>query len=152
MAYATDTDVPVEKSRAEIERLLQRAGAEEFGSMLNTKSAIIAFRLRGKMVRFTLPLPNRNAEAFTHTPGRKKLRSEAEAHKAWEQGCRSRWRALCLCIKAKLEACETGITTFESEFLAHFVIPGGKTYGEVAIPALEEATKHGKMPQLMLGS
>lgn len=60
-------------------------------------------------------------------------------------------RSLCLCVKAKLEAVESGISSFESEFLAHFVVPGGKTFGEIAIPQLEEARISGKLPQLLLG-
>lgn len=55
-----------------------------------------------------------------------------------------------LCLKAKLEAVESGITSFEAEFLAHFVIPGGGTFGEYAIPQLEEASKSGSMPTLAL--
>ena len=36
----------------------------------------------------------------------------------WEQGCRSRWRAILLILLAKFEAIEAGISTFEREFLA----------------------------------
>ena len=42
-------------------------------------------------------------------------------------GCRQRWRALNLAIKAKLEAVESGIVTFDQEFLAHIVGPSGQT-------------------------
>jgi hypothetical protein len=55
---------------------------------------------------------------------------------AWEQACRSRWRALLLCIKAKLEACAVGITTFDSEFLAHIVTGDGRTVAERIVPQL----------------
>jgi hypothetical protein len=34
-----------------------------------------------------------------------------------------RWRALLLMIKAKVEAVESGVVTFEDEWLAHFVLP-----------------------------
>jgi hypothetical protein len=53
-------------------------------------------------------------------------------------------------VKAKLEAVESGITTFEAEFLAHFGVPGGGTFGEWAIPQLEKASRTGKMPTLAL--
>lgn len=75
---------------------------------------------------------------------------QEEAYREWEQACRSRWRSLCLCIKAKLEAVEAGITSFEKEFLAHIVLPSGQTMGEYAIPHLEEMVTNGRMPQLML--
>lgn len=71
-----------------------------------------------------------------------------DAYRAWEQACRSRYRALNLCIKAKLEAVEQGITTFEAEFLAHFVMPNNQTLGEAIIPQLEDACVRGKLPAL----
>jgi hypothetical protein len=157
MSYAEDTSVSVEKSRAQIEAMIVRAGASKFASMISEGESIIGFALHGKHVKFVLPLPDRNSRRFTHRkPGGHHItkeypRSPDDAYKAWEQACRSRWRALGLCIKAKLEAVEAGITTFEAEFLAHFVTPGGSTIGERVIPQLEEMAKSGKLPPLLLG-
>ena len=156
MRYAQHTDVPVEKSRAEIEALLIRYGAEKFMVGSDQKKAVLAFQIRGKMVQFTLPLPSRTDKQFTHfTRGhvnpREYPRDEALAFKSWEQACRSSWRALRLCIQAKLEAVACGITTFESEFLAHFVMPDGHTIGEHLIPKIDDVAKSGKLPQLLLG-
>lgn len=156
MAYAEDTSVSVERSRAEIEKIIVRAGAEKFASMISENEAVIGFALRGKYVKFVLPLPRRDDKRFTHRkPGGVNVkvsipRNSDEAYKAWEQGCRAKWRALGLCIKAKLEAVEAGITSFEAEFLAHFVTPGGQTMGERIIPQLDEMAKSGKMPILRL--
>jgi hypothetical protein len=97
-----------------------------------------------------LPLPDPKDQRFWVTPARRNKRTPEEAYKEWEQACRTKWRSLCLCVKAKLEAVESGITTFEAEFLAHFVMPGGQTFGEYAIPQLEDAARNGKMPQLAL--
>lgn len=153
MSYAQDTEVPVEKSRAEIERILTRYGADKFMVGSDQSQAVLAFQIRGKMIQFQLPLPDRKDKRFWFTPSRQNQRSEPEAYRAWEQACRSRWRALRLCIQAKLEAVECGITSFESEFLAHFVMPDGQTLGQHVIPRIEEITKLGKMPQmLMLGN
>ncbi len=149
MAYATDTTVSVEKSRRELESILSRYGATKFGYMSDESRAIIAFQAHGKYVKFVLPLPL--IEDFAKD-GRGAKRGMAVRVKAREKACRSRWRALCLCVKAKLEAVECGIASFETEFLAHFVMPGGKTFGEIAIPQIEEATRSGKMPQLQLMS
>lgn len=150
MIYAQDTSVSVEKSRAEVERTLQRYGATKFMYGCDTAKAVICFEAKGKMVKFELPLPDRNDPKFRVTPHRRHRRTDEETYLAWEQACRTRWRALALCVKAKLEAVASGITSFESEFLAHFVMPNGQTLGEVAIPQLEEATKAGRMPQLLL--
>jgi hypothetical protein len=145
--YATNTSVPVEKSKAEIERLLQRYGASKFASGWDEHSASIAFEIHGLRVRFNLPLPDRQDPKFRrHSRG---VRTPESAHKAWEQACRQRWRALALAIKAKLEAVECGITTFEQEFLAHIVLPNGTTVGNWMVPQLEEAYSNGSMPPLL---
>lgn len=155
--YAQDTSVPVEKSRAEIEAVLARYGAARFAYMVGDCEAVIGFMANGKFVKFTLPLPNQNADEFRiqkFTRMGRLLRTAPRdpdsARKAWEQACRSRWRSLALCIKAKLEAVAAGITSFEAEFLAHFVVPGGGTIGDRVIPQLAEMQKSGRMPQLML--
>jgi hypothetical protein len=77
--------------------------------------AVIEFSHEDRRIRFVLPLPDRNARQFAHTPTRGTRRTDAEAYKAWEQACRQRWRALALAIKAKLEAVEAGITDFQSK-------------------------------------
>ena len=51
-------------------------------------------------------------------------------------------------VQAKLEAVESNITTLEQEFLAHIVLPGGKTFGDEVIPQLEKIYKTGKVPAL----
>lgn len=147
MSYAKDTSVSVEKSRAEIEYLATKAGATHFGAMISPEMSVVTFCLNRRVVKFALPLPSKNDKAFTHTPSKQQRRSGEEAFKAWEQGCRQRWRALTLCIKAKLEAVEAGITTFEEEFLAHIVVKGGKTMGEHMIPQIDSAAE----PRLMIG-
>jgi hypothetical protein len=138
MAYATKTDVSVEKSRAEIETTLAKYGATKFAYMTDVDHAVICFAMSGKMVRFHLPLPDRADKVFWFTPARKNKRTDAEAYREWEQACRSKWRALMLCVKAKLEAVECGITSFEQEFLAHIVMHNGQTIGDYAIPRLQE--------------
>lgn len=152
MIYAENTSVPVEKSRAEIESMLNRYGATRFAYMADEARAIICFQVRDKMVKFMLPLPRRDDPKFWTTPTRRNKRTADEAYREWEQACRSRWRSLCLCIKAKLECVQSDITTFEAEFLAHFVMPDGRTLGEMAIPQLEAAAKDGRMPQLLIGN
>jgi hypothetical protein len=152
MSFATDTTVSVEKSRSEIERILARYGASSFAYMTNETSAVICFVAKGKMVKFLLPLPDRSDKRFWFTPTRRNRRSEQEAYREWVQACRSKWRALCLCVKAKFEAVESGITTFEAEFLAHSVIPGGGSFGEWAIPQLEEGPDWKNAPACALSS
>lgn len=138
--YAADTSVSVEKTRAEIESLLTKYGASRFAYMTDERGAKIGFSIEHRSVRFELPLPSKSDKKFTHyRPGGgyyEKERAPEAALKEWEQACRSRWRALLLCIKAKLEACSVGITTFEHEFLAHLVTEDGRTVAERIIPQL----------------
>lgn len=146
--YAGSTDVAPDRSRNEIERTLQRYGARQFAYGWDERSAMLAFVANGRQVRFVLPLPDRDAPEFTRTPtGRE--RSASAAAEAYEQAVRQRWRALALVIKAKLEAVDTGIVDFTSEFLAHLVLPGGETVGEAVVPRVDEAYRTGKPPELL---
>lgn len=156
--FAKDTSVPVARSRGELEETLQRYGASAFANLIQEGKAAIMFEAQGKRVMFELPLPKiEDFATVTHTSEYRrdivKERSPDQKHKAWEQACRQRWRALLLVVKAKLEAVETGITTFEDEFLAHIVLPDGKTVGKWMKPQLAEAYARGKMPPMLaLGS
>jgi hypothetical protein len=115
MKYASDTSVNVERSKAEIERLLQKYGAKEFAHGWKTGKAVIHFTMMNRCVRFVLPLPGRSE--FAKTPSGRRTRNDADTLKAWEQGCRQRWRALTLTIKAKLESVESGIEEFDTAFM-----------------------------------
>lgn len=151
--YAANTEVSVEKSRSEIERTLSRYGASKFGYGRDDTRGIasIQFEANNRHVRFVLTLPSKNNEEFRWTPSRRKVRSPEQREKAWEQACRQRWRALALCVKAKLEAVEAGISEFEQEFMAHIVLPGGRTVGEVMSPQIEHAYDTGDMPPGIAG-
>jgi hypothetical protein len=154
MNYAEDTSVSVEKTRAQLETLITQNGADAFGYMTGDGKAIIQFRFNGKFVRFLLPLPSSSDKRFTEYKRRGAYyptqRTQEAAHKEWEQACRSVWRALFLAVKAKLVAVAVGITTFEQEFLAHIVLPDGRTAGEMMIPQIEDAYQSGRMPAFQL--
>jgi hypothetical protein len=150
--YAATTTVASEKSRNEIERTLRRYGAESFGYGWAAGDAMIAFTMNGRQIRYRLPLPDSQDVAFTRTPTRQK-RSASAAKSAYEQAVRSRWRALALVIKAKLEAVETGIVSFEDEWATHMVLPDGRTVREHLFPAIAQAYETGTIPPLLaLGS
>lgn len=146
--YAENTTVSVEKSKAEIEKTLQRYGADQFISGWDQAQAMIGFTMSGRQIKFTLPLPDKSDSDFTETPTGKE-RSEAAALKEWEKACRQRWRALALVIKAKLEAVEVGITTIEEEFMAHIMLPDGSTVGDYMAPQIQVAYEKRRMPNLL---
>jgi hypothetical protein len=130
--FAEGTKVPVAQSRAELEALLRRYGADQtlFGSM--TGAALVGFRIRNLQIKIKLSLPKGGSP--------KEQREE-----------RRLWRALLLVIKAKLEACHSGITMLEDEFMAYTVMPDGTTLGDWARPQIAAMYETGKMPPLLEG-
>jgi hypothetical protein len=153
--YAAGTSVPVERSKAELDRILHRVGADERGIINQSGFVTVAFRLEGVTVRLRVPLkpidevaseanldPPRGWKGWT--PAKRRSWCEREA----EQVERERWRVLVLLCKAKLEAVALGHTTVKREFLHDIVVKGGRTVGEVILGQLEAE----KSPTLLLGS
>lgn len=149
MKYASNTKVSSDKSKIEIERILNKYGAIGFiYGTVDSKSTIM-FEMNGKRIRFDMPLPSPKDSLYS-SRGRK--RTNTSAIQAHEQSIRQKWRALSLCIKAKLESVESGITTFEEEFFAHILMPNNRTVGQNLIPQLDKMYESGKVPQLLLSS
>lgn len=137
--YAENTSVPVDRSRAEIERVLTRYGASGFGyqwerrvvpvapptlhgpKLREQEIAAVMFQFKDRRVRLDIPMPEDQREV------------------------RQRWRAVLLVIKAKLEAVASGISTLEAEFLANIVTESGQTVGDLVLPRLSEATRAGRL-------
>lgn len=149
MAYAEKTSVSVSRTKAEIEELVQKYGADQFVSGYKGDIAVIGFSMGGRQIRFLLPLPDKNDHEYWYTAGRGQRRTEEGAYTAWEQACRSRWRALYLIVKAKLEAVKSGISTVEREFFYDIVLPDGRTVGEWMAPQIEAAYQTGEMPAML---
>ena len=114
--YAKQATVPVSRTKAEIERTLERYGADAFISGWNEHDeAMIGFKMKNRSVRFIMPSPDSTAYL---------------TNKQRDQDERASWRALLLLVKAKLEAVEAGFTVFEEEFLSHIVTDSGETVYE----------------------
>ncbi|WCT73969.1 hypothetical protein PQ455_01670 [Sphingomonas naphthae] len=145
--YAASTEVSSSRSRDEIERILERYGADQFLYGWQEDNAVVGFRMGGRHIRFILPLPAKDDRRFTHHS--RGAREPAAALKEWEQATRQRWRALALVIKAKLEAVESGISVFEDEFMANIVLPGGETVSQFMRPQIAEAYRIGKAPNML---
>jgi hypothetical protein len=146
--FAADTSVSVEKSRAQIEKMITQYGAMSTGIFNGPGRAVLAFECSNRRVAFTLPLPLPDDKQFLRD-GRNSIRTPARRREVWEQTCRQRWRALYLIIKAKIEAIQSGITTFEDEFLAHIVMPEGGTVGNLVRPAIAAIYDGGRMVPLL---
>lgn len=136
--YAEGTSVSVERSQAEINKVLAKFGADQLinASSESPPAVLIGFRAQGKLIRFHLPMPVPSEYSGT----------ELQVEKQWAGECRRRWRALVLVLKAKLEAVQSGITTFEQEFYGHILLPGGMTVYEMTHKNVEKSLETGKPP------
>lgn len=154
MTYAANTTVAVDKSRAEIEGTLRRYGATAFFSGWDEGAAFVAFKLRDRHVKLTLPLPAKTDRAFTHRKnryGHDERRTEQGALAEYEQVLRTLFRALLLCLKAKLESVESKIETFDQAFLAHIVLPDNSLVGDRVKALVDDAYRNGKLGRLLPG-
>jgi hypothetical protein len=137
MAFAENTTVPVERTRAEIEKLVKKYGASRFSSgWIDDGRAAISFAAQKRLVRFALQMPTME-QAQKHAHRARDWRSPTRsAQQTWiERETRRRWRCLLLVLKGKLDAVESGISSFDEQFLAHVVGPGNQTVFEMVMQA-----------------
>lgn len=137
--YAWGTKVGVEKSQAELMVLLGRHGVT---NMATTHSAA-----RGSAIRFQIG--DRWFEMAVRRPTWADIqplyeRTAGTVADNIEQEYRRRWRAHLMLLKMKLEFIESGESTVEDEMLAHLLLAGGRTLGELirdnGIPLLAATT------------
>lgn len=138
MSYAENTSVPVDRSQGEIRRILEKYKASGFAFGEQGPLSVVMFEMAGRRIKFIIPMPEKPRQS-----------ARLVDFSRFDQKCRTKWRCLVLVIKAKLEAVESGITTLEEEFLAHIVLPNGRTAGEMMIPQIEKSYQENKMPPLL---
>jgi len=148
--YASTTAVSRSRSIEQIERTLSRYGADSFGYGWEGDRAVVAFRAHGRMIRLLIPIPKRDDPAFTLTPSGRRRRSQKHVYAEWERAYRQRFRVLSLVVKPKLEAVESGLATFEEEFLAYTLLPDGRSVGEMALPEVTRAYETGEAPRFLV--
>lgn len=159
--FAEGTEVPVEKTRAELEGLLARHGATQRATYVDDDQgrAVVQFRIAGRMVRLEVVCPTLESyepATWDRQPPapRGSGRWTPEQRNDWkrkqaEQGARSAWRRLLLVVRAKLEIIADGGSTFEREFLADILLPDGRTVHKALAEQLEQSYLDGGMPKLL---
>lgn len=150
--YAEGTSVSIARSRAEIEKLLERHNATGFLYGEQGDRAMIAFELQGRRYRMELRYPP--VSDFTWgkvNQYQERQRTPTQAKAAQEQEKQRLWRGLALLVKGKLEAVASGIATLEMEMQSYTVMPDNETFGEWAEPQIAEVYRTGKMPPLLPG-
>jgi len=135
--YAEKTQVPVSRSKAQIEGELIRYGVQEYAFGTSPRGSGIIFKHQVKTYKINVNSPNRD---------------EFATQKQFEQAERSRWRLLLLCIKAKLNLIQSGQSAFEDEFLAYMALPDGSTVGEfMRLPENVSMLEKSEMPKMITG-
>lgn len=131
--YAARTKIPTQQSRMEIEKTLKRYGASGFAYFEEGNVAAVAFKMDVRHIRMSLTLPSGDSTKD-------------------DQEARRLWRALAMIVKAKLEAVASGVSILDDEFMAHIVMPDGKTVSEHVRPRITEAYESGETPALLPSS
>lgn len=153
MSYAKGTKTSIDNTEQQIKTMLRKAGAEAVAIFEDGTRAVIAFHLSDRAIQFRLPLPGRFEDRFVYRRvnqhGGLAENTAATRDSLWVQASRERWRALHLCIKAKLESVEQNIETFDEAFLAHVQMPDGETVGDKVLPEMQ-AQLAGKPPRPLL--
>jgi hypothetical protein len=166
--YAEGTEVPVSKTRDELENLLERHGAGQIQVTrdASTKQAVVIFRIAERYVKLQVKLsasdvPPINFESWACKDKTIKFPQSWGAwseskRKDWiaktlEQREREAWRRLLLITRGKLELVADAESTVEREFLADIMLPDGSTVHEQLQPRLAESYTSGEMPRLLPG-
>jgi len=139
--YAARTEVSPEDSRGEIERLVRKYGALGFAYGYEGNKAMLGFKTRSRSIRFIIPMPD-EPEDMTVVKERRK----------YEQEVRRLWRSAVLIIKAKFEAVESGIVTFDQEWLYYIVTDDGSTVGDHIVPQLGKGKPMPLLPDFHSGN
>jgi hypothetical protein len=165
--FAAHTSVAVDKTKGELERLLVKHGAAQYGTAHDDANgfAVVYFALGGRQIRLQIPIPKPDAYADPKLGSWQNKRANhatpqtwdrlGEASRAqwvreqWEQACRTRWRCMLLIVKAKLELIGMSLSTIDREFLADITLPDGRSVGEWLKPGIEKAYLGGAMPRML---
>jgi hypothetical protein len=165
MSYADGTSVSVEKSKLELEKLLVKHGAKQYGTAHDDQNgrAIVHFKMSERLIRLQIPVPPLSdyPNPKNAYPPKSKIplprgwhwwtdaRRETWVREQWEQASRTRWRCMLLIVKAKLEHIALGLSDVEHEFLADIAMPNGRSIAELLKPAIAQAYLDGRMPPLL---
>jgi len=150
MAYASQTNVNIDRSKSEIEHLLRKYGATKYGYMSDSaQRAVVVFELGRRPYRLGLEMPGKRDYETTPT-GRE--RSQSETQRIYDQACRQKWRALFLLIKAKLVGIDEKLVSFEKEFLPWAMLPNGQNVADYVTPQLDELIENKKLTLQLPGT
>ncbi len=146
--YAEGTEVPIERSKAEIEKLITRYGGDLISyGWRDEQTAVLGFRWRERLIKFEVRKPDPSEFEWTQ---RNIHRTPSQLRAALDQEMRRRWRVMLIRLKVKFETVESEPDLWQEEFLANLLLPDGKTIAHWMQPQLEQAYLLGQMPKTLL--
>jgi len=134
--YVRGASITCAASRAEIQDMLTSHGATGFRCASRDGGTAIAFTAGHRRFRFAYTPPGGEK---TGTDSRMQPRKTPPGSRSPEEASRRYWHKLSLLIRAKLDAVDEGIATFEEEFLAYMLLPGGDTVLQGVQPGVTRA-------------
>lgn len=147
MAY-DNTQVPVDRSQAQIRSLLAKHGAQRFsfhegvGDVDKRQWVALEFVHaadfeRPTLIRLAVPLKMPDAKELADKARRAYSKTLGDiTREAQEKETRRIWRVIFYSLKSRLEAVEEQVETFEQAFLPHIVDPvtGGTVWDMLKKP------------------
>jgi len=143
--YTRGDSFSSEASRKHIRQALADYGATDVVFSQRGNLSAVAFKGGGRQFRIVMPLQQSDGELAIRGDVADSRLHEAHA-RILERANRKSWHALALAIDAKLGAAAAGISTLESEFLAHVVLPGNRTVLDQLEPVIDSAYRSGLPP------
>lgn len=124
--YAERTKVSPMQTLMQIQAELKKAGASQFMLLSDDESMSegIAFKRSGISYHMSVAVPDEKRRAPL-------------------------LRALLLIVKAKIVAVDSGVRSFEEEFLSDVLLPDNTTYGKRAVADIRRALESGHMPKAL---
>ncbi|WP_336715436.1 hypothetical protein [Arthrobacter sp. USHLN218] len=141
--YVRGASITCAASRAEIQEMLSQYGATGFRTGSENGRTMIAFTADRRRFRFLYEPPGTPEPAGAARSPQQRSFPRPQGR---DEFSRRYWHKLSMLVRAKLEAVSAGIASFEDEFLAYMVLPGGETVAQNVRPGIARAYATGVRP------
>jgi len=124
--YAKGTSVSIDRSMAQLRVMLQKEKAEGLAIAESGDVAMVQFIFEGKGYKFFIHYPSERDDKIRFTSSGK-IRTTAQIDLEVKKEKQRLWRAMCLYIKAALEAHANGIVDLKRSMMGNLMLPNGDT-------------------------
>lgn len=147
--FAENTTVPYRRSMAELEKLMERFGADQFitGTSKDPPIHFVEFRLAGRVYRLDIKMPALDDYAW----GPLGSRSAAQTLRLQQKEINRRWRVLVHVTKGILVGVDDGLWNFEEAMQPFQLLPDGRTVRTALAEHIASFVASGSLPLLLPG-